>query len=313
MKKELFPVFAFLLGSVCSAIAADLPEQTQSVSSFPNVSISGGIGWLHGEAGELVYGTTGEKVSQLDWKINAPIFKLDISIDAFDWLSVSARGWTALKTGNSTMDNRDWWYSNTGVSYWWSHFGDTDLNYANQYELNAKGWLLKQENYKLGVLFGYQESRFSWTASGGIYNYANGTIIGSFQEGLLGYGYKQKFMAPFIGLAGQYKYQNFEVSALLKYSAWARAEDLDQHYRRQITFIDKSSGQDFFSAELNLGYYFTPNLKVFAEGTWTLYDEVRAGATAIFHNTGVVEYYPENAAGIENKHFTITAGLQYNF
>lgn len=44
---------------------------------------------------------------------------------------------------------------------------DTSANYANEYDLNVKGWLLQGDNYKAGVTAGYQETRFSWTARGG--------------------------------------------------------------------------------------------------------------------------------------------------
>ncbi len=55
---------------------------------------------------------------------------------------------------------------------------DTSANYANEYDLNVKGWLLQGDNYKAGVTAGYQETRFSWTARGGSYIYDNGRYIG---------------------------------------------------------------------------------------------------------------------------------------
>lgn len=56
------------------------------------------------------------------------------------------------------------------------------LNYANEFDLNLKGWLLQGENYKAGAVLGYQQTRFSWTASGGL-NYDNGESIGGFPLG----------------------------------------------------------------------------------------------------------------------------------
>ncbi|MBP1398201.1 omptin family outer membrane protease, partial [Yersinia pestis subsp. pestis] len=70
---------------------------------------------------------------------------------------------------------------------------------------NVKGWLLQDENYKAGITAGYQETRFSWTATGGSYSYNNGAYTGNFPKGVRVIGYNQRFSMPYIGLAGQYR------------------------------------------------------------------------------------------------------------
>ena len=51
--------------------------------------------------------------------------------------------------------------------------GSRDLYYANEFDLNIKGWLLNEPNYRLGLMAGYQESRYSFTARGGSYIYSS--------------------------------------------------------------------------------------------------------------------------------------------
>ena len=253
---------------------------------------------------------TGRKISQLDWKIkNVAILKGDISWDAYSFLTLNARGWTSLASGSGHMDDYDW--MNAKQSSWTDH--SSHVNYANEYDLNVKGWIFQGDNYKAGVTAGYQETRFSWTATGGSYNYDNGTNTGNFPAGERGIGYSQRFSMPYIGLAGQYRFNDFEFNALFKFSDWVRAHDNDEHYMRDLTFREKTSDSRYYGASVDAGYYVTPNAKVFAEFTYSSYEEGKGGTQIIDTNTGESGSIGGDAAGISNRNYTITAGLQYRF
>ncbi|KAE9771251.1 omptin family outer membrane protease, partial [Escherichia coli] len=129
------------------------------------------------------------------------------------------------------------------------------------------GWIFQGDNYKAGVTVGYQETRFSWTATGGSYNYDNGAYQGNFPAGERGIGYSQRFSMPYIGLAGQYRFNDFEFNALFKFSDWVRAHDNDEHYMRDLTFREKTTDSRYYGASVDAGYYVTPHAKVFAEFT----------------------------------------------
>ncbi len=130
-----------------------------------SLSFDVGLGWLKGESKEYVYNPNSKyKISQLNWNIgNALIAKGNISWDALYRLTLNTRGWIKLTSRNSSMDDYDW---GPKQSHWndWSSSPDSPLNYANEFDLNVTGWLIKQFNYKLGAILGYQETRFSWTA-----------------------------------------------------------------------------------------------------------------------------------------------------
>lgn len=121
------------------------------------VSASGGM--LSGKSHEMVYDeVTGRKISQLDWKLkNVAILKGDISWDAYSFLTLNARGWTSMASGSGHMDDYDW--LNDKQSAWTDHSSHpaTHVNYANEYDLNVKGWIFQGENYKAGVTAGYQK------------------------------------------------------------------------------------------------------------------------------------------------------------
>jgi plasminogen activator len=312
MKKSRVAIM--MMATFSGAVYAGAAQWTPDFSPDSlRVSASGGM--LSGKSHEMVYDeVTGRKISQLDWKIkNVAILKGDISWDADSFLTLNARGWTSLASGSGHMDDYDW--MNENQSSWTDHSSHpaTNVNYANEYDLNVKGWVFQNENYKAGVVAGYQETRFSWTATGGSYNYDNGTNTGNFPAGERGIGYSQRFSMPYIGLAGQYRFNDFEVNALFKFSDWVRAHDNDEHYMRDLTFREKTSNSRYYGASIDAGYYVTPHAKVFAEFAYSSYEEGKGGTQIIDNNSGESGSIGGDAAGISNKNYTLTAGLQYRF
>ncbi|WP_313685608.1 omptin family outer membrane protease [Pantoea sp.] len=292
-------------------------ESAQFTPNFSpeSLSVATSVGMLGGKSKELVYdASNARKVSQLDWKIkNVAILKGDISWDAWSFLTLNARGWTSLASGSGHMDDYDW--QNANQSSWTDHSShpSTDVNYANEYDLNVKGWFLQGDDYKVGAVAGYQETRFSWTATGGSYNYDNGELVGDFPNGQAGIGYSQRFSMPYIGLVGHYRINDFEFNAQFKFSDWVRAHDNDEHYLRELTFREKTSNSRYYGASVDAGYYVTENAKVFAEFTYSKYEEGKGGTQVIDTPTGESASFGGDAAGISNKNYTVTVGLQYRF
>ncbi|MCU7307010.1 omptin family outer membrane protease, partial [Escherichia albertii] len=75
---------------------------------------------------------------------------------------------------------------------------------------------------------------------------------------------------PYIGLTGSYRYEDFEFGGAFKYSGWVEASDNDEHYApgKRITYRNKVKDPNYYSVAVNAGYYVTPNVKVYVEGTW---------------------------------------------
>ncbi|EJL88165.1 MULTISPECIES: omptin family outer membrane protease [unclassified Pantoea] len=312
MKKSTVAVLMMAaLSGTASAASADFAPNFSSDS----VSVATSVGMLGGKSKELVYdASNGRKISQLDWKIkNVAILKGDFSWDAFSFLTLNARGWTSLASGSGHMDDYDW--QNSNQSSWTDHSShpNTDLNHANEYDLNVKGWFLQDDAYKIGAVAGYQETRFSWTAYGGSYDYDNGNFVGNFPNGSRGIGYSQRFSMPYVGLVGRYRINDFEFNALFKFSDWVRAHDNDEHYMRDLTFREKTSNSRYYGATVDAGYYVTTNAKVFAEFSYSKYEEGKGGTQVIDTTSGQSASFGGDAAGISNKNYTVTVGLQYRF
>lgn len=294
-----------------------IPAILQASSVTPNFSperfsVGMSLGALGGESREYVYDAdTGQKLSQLNWKIkNVGILKADVSWDVWNWLTLNVHGWASLGAGKGQLDDYDWLDGKPGASDW-SHHTDTPLNYANEFNLNLKGWLVKGDNYKFGTMMGYQQTRFSWTAFGGHYKYGRGEETGNFPVGLRGIGYSQTFTTPYVGLVGQYRYQNIELNAQLKYSDWVTVKDNDEHYMRQMTFREKIRNSSYYSVSLDAGYYVTPHARLFTELGYSLYKQGKGGMDMFSANSSSHDY--GNVAGIANKNYSLSVGLNYRF
>lgn len=312
-----------LVMALSAPVALNALAATEPFAFTPEkVTTELNLGTLSGKTKERVYDPDngGRKVSQLDWKYrNAAIIKGAINWDLFPRLSVGASGWTTLDRKGGDMTDRDWQDpDNPGAWTDESRHPDTRLNFASEFDLNAKGWLLNEPDYRLGIMAGYQESRYSFTARGGSYIYSSDEgfrdLTGKFQDGERAIGYKQRFKIPYIGLTGSYRYKDFELGSTFKYSGWVRSYDNDEHYdpSKRITYRDKVKNQNYYSVAVNAGYYITPDAKVYIEGTWNRITNKKGDTTDHDRNNNTSSF-DKNNAGIENYSFITTVGLKYYF
>lgn len=306
-----------LVLALCVPTAFAVQASTAPALFTPErISTDIGLGTLSGKTKERVY-RDGRKVSQLDWKYNnAAIIKGAINWDMTPWTTFSAAGWSTIAQRGGSMTDTDW--DREDINEWtdYSRHPNTRLNYANEFDLNIKGWLLNEPDYRLGLMAGYQESRYSFNATGGTYIYSeNGGFrneIGSHPEGEKGIGYKQRFKMPYIGLTGSYRYENLEFGGSFKYSGWVRSSDNDEHYLTTTTFRGNIKNQNYYSVSANAGYYVTPSAKVYIEGTWSRITNKKGSLSEYDYQEGTYQKH-RNSAGIENHNFITTAGLKYTF
>lgn len=278
-----------------------------------------GLGSLSGKTRERVYDpdSVGHKNSQLNWKYsNAAIIKGSLDWDLISWISIGASGWTTIASRGGYMDDTDWLDESQKAWTDQSRHPDTRLNYANEFNFNVKGWLLNEPTYRFGMMAGYQESRYSFKASGGSFNYTDEDTglsdIGTFPAGSAVIGYKQRFKMPYIGLVGSYRYERFEFGGSFKYSGWMRASDNDEHYLTDTTFRANIKNQKFYSLAGNAGYYLTPNAKIYLEGVWNRTINNKGSLSVNDYGKGK-KSSAENSSGIESYSFMTTVGLKYSF
>lgn len=311
MKKRVKMMVLMTLPLAFSAAA-----QHQSLASKDHVMTSLSLGTLSGTAKERVYDTDegGRKISQLDWRYrHAVVVQGAIEWPVCSWFTFGASGWTTVAHSGSKMDDYDW--QRASQQRWTDHSAhpDTWLNFANQWDLHLTGWLVHQPDWRLGVMGGYRESRTSFSAHGGTFSHNNGAKIGRFEDVKV-LGYSQRFNMPYVGLTGRYRYGNVEAGSSLKYSRWVRAQATDQHYLRNITFMDTTRHQQSFSLSANVGYYLTQQAKLYLESRWDRTLNKKGENTALFVKEGTYARATfKETGGIEHSALLTTAGLVYHF
>lgn len=296
-------------------LAAYSAHASETMFTPENVTAGINLGSLSGETKERVYSpdNNGWKVSQLNWEYsNAAIIKGTLDWDPLPWVSVGAEGWTTLADKGGEMNDYDW--LNLSQSHWTDHSNhpDTTLNYANEFDINIKGWIVNRPDWRAGVMAGYQESRYSFTASGGSYNYSNGHEQGNFEAGKPVIGYAQRYRMPYIGLVGVFRYEQFELEGSFKYSDWVHSTDYDQHYLRTMESQTEIHKQNTYILSGSLGYYVTKNAKVFFEASWTRTTNDKGQLLTV---DVPKQQYSDNkdGGGIENYSVMTSAGLKYYF
>ena len=177
-------------------------------------------------------------------------------------------------------------------------------------EITLDKWFLKwMEIYKSKSVRPNTQREYThiYSENGGFRN-----ETGSLPDKIKVIGYKQHFKIPYVGLTGNYRYDNFEFGGALKYSGWVRGSDNDEHYVRQTTFRSKVKNQNYYSVAVNAGYYITPEAKLYIEGVWSRLTN-KKGDTSLYDRSDNTSEYNNNGAGIENYNFITTAGLKYTF
>lgn len=289
-------------------------HQSKNPFSADAFSVDMSVGVLQGKANEFVYDAgSGNKQSQLKWKLNnVAILKAGVTWEPIPRMSMNVNGWTSIAQGSGHMDDYDW--QDPAQSHWTDHSSElTRVNYANKYDVNATGWFFTNALFRLGLMAGYEESRYSWTTHGGYYDYNNGAYKGNFPLNVDGIGYSQKFTAPYIGLSSEYTNGNFKISALLKYSHWVHAHDRDEHYARHLSFWEKTGPSSMYGLTLNSAFYITKNTQVYTELDYTKYSEGKGWSSDLDRETGEFEHASGDAAGISNENLVMSAGLKYTF
>jgi len=80
----------------------------------------------------------------------------------------------------------------------------------------------------------------------------------------------------------------------------------------QAWYISNKTYQ-LYGASMDVGYYVTPDAKVFTEVSYNHYSEGKGGSQMIDHSDNSYDEQGGDAAGIANKNYSISAGLAYRF
>lgn len=301
----------------------EIPKKINLNQSDRKTKVAVSVGQLTGvKAREAVYNgkNDSDHLSLLTWDTkHTPIAKVDITFPIAPSADLNVNAWTTFKgqSNKTVMNDYDWTDDdNRSQLTHWSHHENTHLNYANHFDLNVNVWLLEKPNYKLGVVGGYEENRFSWTAFDGygLYPDEDGNPLSQYIPfSGAGIGYNQVLKAPYIGLVGEYQKDKLEIKAGIKASNRAKNKDVDQHYDRDLTFYGKPEERStYYAGNLNLSYFVGEKIRLFSDITYTRFKNSMTVATIVNHEYGSITK-STGSQGIANQYYTITTGLEYKF
>lgn len=304
---QLISVALLTLPSLC--LSGQMGPVKQKAICDNIWSFSLGVGYLEGMSKEYVF-DNGTTISRLDWDIEqVPILKGEISVN-FPRLTASFSGWVNLWDGSAVMDDYDWLNPFQAQFTDWSHHENTKLSWGNNFDFNLKGWILQNNTYQVGLLGGYLRNAFGFLANQGCFYYNNFTLVGCDPDTSPAIAYKQEFNTPYVGLAGSYLWNNFEIQGVFKGSSWVRSQDLDIHFNRHLIFVTKAKNQNFYAAELTAGYFVTPHSQVFINGSYTYYVNKIGDVDIEETTTGATISIPDSG-GLTNRNFNLAIGLRY--
>jgi outer membrane protease len=299
--------------------ATDESELVASSNANFAISVRGTLGYLSGQARELVYDTdiAGDyTASELIWDIkNLIMVGGVVSANIFNKFSVNAGIWTSLINGSGGMDDYDW---NTDIARpnmddWTDHsYSDVDSK-ATMFDINAVTRVIAWNGINFNAMMGYRSDSWTWNDSAQDFVYSEVSFrdyAGSF-GGLHVIDYKQNFSLPYIGVSAEGPIGPVNISVYALYSP-VRADDEDFHVLRGLLFKETFSNGTFFGLGLKGTYYVNPSTFISAAVDYQSIPEFTGDTEVADMMTGLMIKY-KDSAGIENTvtMFSVSAGYKF--
>ncbi len=306
-----------LLASQTEASASDLfSSEPGSSLRGESISVEPIIGYLRGSSGEYVYNTSNrnQKLSQLDWNINALAVGGRVAIRPLDWLTVRGRLWATVSSGGD-MTDYDWLAGYFGKDSWThrSVHPDTELAKAWQGDVSLAMSYYADEDLALTVLAGYRHYDVKYNSRGGSFVYSSFAFrdtVGSFPDGQLAITYRQVWQTPYLGLGANYNGENWTVGVEVIGSPFVMARTRDNHVLRNTVFTDDFDMSGMVGVSAGVEYRFSPILSVTGRVEYQKYFETKGGTTIQDNSTGTVVRVPKPGAGADSDSLLLSVGVK---
>lgn len=280
------------------------------------ISIEPFVGYLRGTSTENVYTAASpkNKVSQLEWNLDAVTVGGRVAVRPIDGLTVRGRFWAAVASG-ADMTDYDWLGGYQGKSSWTdkSTHPDTRVPKAWQGDISASVVLLDGEDVAVTGIAGYRHYNVKYRANGGSYIYSVNAFrdaVGNFTPGRLGIAYEQWWDTPYFGFGVHYRGDDLSVSTEIFGSPFTYSRDKDLHALRSTLFKETFEPFGMFGANLAVEYRLSSMWSVAGRFEYQRYMEAK-GSTKIYDaTTGLAVTLPKPSAGAEADTMHVTLGVK---
>ncbi len=313
---------AVFLEPVRASHACNGPELKLAGENDFSLSIRGSLGYLDGEARELVYDFESgyrRKTSELIWDLEGlGMIGGVASLTYRNWLNFNLGIWTAITEGSGRMVDYDWFLDVPGAPspYDWTDrsISDVDVESAIMFDINVSAEIFKIRNAAFHVIAGFKQDSWEWSDSGKEYIYSYESFrdkAGPFNgESLI--DYEQVFSIPYLGISVNGSIgKRFECSAYFLFSAAVSAEDKDHHIFTDTRFKETFDGGDYIALGMNATYHVSDAIFVSASLDYQEIPEIDGDMKITIPYEGT--FSASDTAGISHKSTMFSLAVGYNF
>jgi omptin len=281
-----------------------------------NVTYFAGVGIANIKAGEYVY--SGDyKVSQLDWEskgVKTGTIGATMEI-GYNW---RIKGQIDVGLGgNGHTEDRDW----MDPSYsGWTHqslHDDTELDRYVNLLIEADRAVIDNGATRIGLGGGFGYTNVKWTARGGSYIYSSSNsslhdTVGDFADGEKGITYEQRIPTFFLSANAEQQIGKFKLSGTLRGGASLGYKDVDDHWVRDLHFVEEMDIAPMMGASISADYQFLPSAAIYVAGDFEKIFKTR-GDTEVRDTVTGAKGSSEDSAAAEFQSLTVSAGVKGTF
>jgi omptin len=277
------------------------------------VAFTGSYGLTSIKANEYVYQRK-IKVSQLVWQsqyVSTLNGAVKIELPA-NWY-LDARGTIGLG-GDGHMADFDWLQPGGAWSDRSRH-PDTRLDHYFVASLEVGRILASHAGTDIGLGAGLKYTDIQWSAWGGSFVYSDRgfrNVRGHFDPNEKGISYRQTWPAPYLGLNLNHQRGRWVFSGALRGGIAIDADDIDDHWARNLRFHDHMKTTPTVSIASSINYTVWNNASLYLGGSFDKIFRVRADTASINTVTGV-QHWQRNDAGADYRAATVSFGLRGQF
>ena len=283
----------------------------------PSVSIDAGL--AHLRAKEIVYDGRW-KTSELEWESkNVMVLRGTLGMEITPGWRLRGEAKLGFK-GNGFMVDSDWLppYTTSNGKDDWSHrsvHDDTRLDHYGAASLELVRRVFDEEGDRIDLGVGARYTDVQWTAYGGsaiysTYGFRDLALI--FPDGEKGITYRQQIPVVYATLASEHKRGDFTFTSAFQAGAMVNAKATDDHWMRDLNFVDDFSFAPSFAARAGLDYRLLPKASLYLEGSYEHTNFKRGDTTMRDTVSGASSQYSD-AAGGSFSAATVNIGVRGSF
>ncbi|UVC10691.1 omptin family outer membrane protease [Rhizobium sp. TH2] len=307
-----FRALAACMTLVSAPVASQAGDMLLS-SADGTVIFRGSYGITAVKANELVWEGKA-KVSQLIWKSQGiSTFTGDATFALDKSFYLKAIG-TIGFGGDGYMADYDWF--NPGGP--WTHRSqhpDTRLDHYFALGLEAGREVLSYDGTAVSLGGGFKYTDVKWSAYGGSYVYSDTGFRadrGKFPDGEKGISYQQQWPVPYLGVNLSHTEGAWTFGSALQGGIAVNADGTDDHWMRDLRFIDHFDTTPAVMISASAEYEFRPDTAFYLSGSFDHMFRTRADTDEIDKLTGDKHKFPDGA-GADYQSVTVSLGLRGRF